>query len=179
MKKFLVLGLMMALVGTALGQKIPPANWNHSLNKSEVKVGEEVEVIFKTVVPKGYHIYSNDYGDCPPVKAKFIWDKDASYQLVGSAKAIGSHHYEDDIFECEVADFEGQAEFRQKIKIQSANPKMTGILEYQMCTDDGMCVLFEYEYDIKVSVLGESSTPKVETPKVETKKDPYSRTRDF
>ena len=172
MKKFLVLGLMMALVGTALGQKIPPANWNHSLNKSEVKVGEEVEVIFKTVVPKGYHIYSNDYGDCPPVKAKFIWDKDASYQLVGGAKAIGSHHYEDDIFECEVADFEGQAEFRQKIKIQSANPKMTGILEYQMCTDDGMCVLFEYEYDIKVSVLGESSTPKVETPKVETKKDP-------
>lgn len=149
MKKYVILGLTLIVSAVVFGQKIPPANWSHKVDKKEVKTGDIIEVTFTTPVPKGYHIYSNDYGDCPPVKAKFVWDKHASYEVVGEAKAIGSHHYEDDIFECEVADFEGKAEFRQKIKVQSANPKISGILEYQMCTDDGMCVLFEYEYDVK------------------------------
>lgn len=155
MKKFLILGLTMLMASVVFGQKIPPADWGNSVDKKEVSVGDVVEVTFKAAVPKGYHIYSNDYGDCPPVKAKFVWDKDASYELIGKAKAIGSHHYTDEIFECEVADFEGKAEFRQKVKILTASPKITGILEYQMCTDDGMCVLFEYEYDVKgIEVLG-------------------------
>ncbi len=178
MKKYVILGLTLIVSAVVFGQKIPPANWSHKVDKKEVKTGDIIEVTFTTPVPKGYHIYSNDYGDCPPVKAKFVWDKHASYEVVGEAKAIGSHHYEDDIFECEVADFEGKAEFRQKIKVQSANPKISGILEYQMCTDDGMCVLFEYEYDVKgLQVSGASlqqeapKEEKIPTEKEESVKD--------
>ncbi len=178
MKKYVILGLTLMISAVVFGQKIPPANWSHKVDKKEVKTGDIIEVTFTTPVPKGYHIYSNDYGDCPPVKAKFVWDKHVSYEVIGEAKAIGSHHYEDDIFECEVADFEGKAEFRQKIKVQSANPKISGILEYQMCTDDGMCVLFEYEYDVKgLQVSGASlqqEAPKEEktpTEKEESVKD--------
>jgi len=167
MKKYLILGLTLLISAVVFGQKIPPANWSHKVDKKEVKTGDIIEVTFTTPVPKGYHIYSNDYGDCPPVKAKFVWDKDASYEVIGTAKAIGSHHYEDDIFECEVADFEGKAEFCQKLKVRSANPKISGILEYQMCTDDGMCVLFEYEYNVKgLQVSGAS--PQQEMPKEQT-----------
>ena len=155
MKKYLILGLTLMISAVVFGQKIPPANWGNTIDKKELTVGDIVEVTFKTDVPKGFHIYSNDYGDCPPIKAKFVWDKSATYELVGGAKPIGSHHYTDDIFDCEVADFENKAEFRQKIKVLSANPKISGILEYQMCTDDGMCVLFEYEYDVKgINVSG-------------------------
>jgi thiol:disulfide interchange protein DsbD len=184
MKKFLVLGLTMLLASIVFGQKIPPANWGHTLNKTEVSVGDVIEVTFKTVVPKGYHIYSNDYGDCPPRKSVFTYDKNASYELVGGANPIGYHHYEDDIFECEVADFEEKAEFRQKIKILSASPKITGLLEYQMCTADGSCVLFEYEYNIKGLEVGGAATavpvkeelnkkeePKKENPVKETALD--------
>lgn len=173
MKKYLVLGLTMLLASVVLGQKIPPANWENSIEKTDVSKGDIVEITFKTNVPKGYHIYSNDYGDCPPVKAKFLWDKDASYELVGGAKPIGSHRYTDDVFDCEVADFEGKAEFRQKIKVLSANPKIAGILEYQMCTDDGMCVLFEYEYDVKgIKVSGVADNAAVES------NEPDNRTND-
>lgn len=146
--------LAMVVSVAVFGQKIPAANWNHTVDKTTLNVGDEIEVIFKTDIPDGYHIYSNDYGDCPPVKAKFNWDKSPTFKLIGTAKPIGSHHYTDEIFECEVADFEKKAEFRQKIKVLNPNPKITGLLEYQMCTDDGMCVLFEYEYevsDLKVS----------------------------
>lgn len=160
MKKILFLGLTILLTSIVYGQKVPAAEWSTSVNKKEISIGDIITVIYKTDIPKGYHIYSNDYGDCPPVKAKFVWDKNASYQLVGQAKPIGSHHYTDEIFECEVADFENQAEFRQQIKILSPKPNITGVLEYQMCTDDGMCVLFEYEYsvkDLRVSGVGKIS----------------------
>jgi thiol:disulfide interchange protein DsbD len=152
------------------GQKIAPAKWSHKIDKQEVSVGDIIEVTFKTDVPKGNHIYSNDYGNCPPVKAVFTYDKDASFELVGGAKPIGSHHYIDEVFECEVADFEGKAEFRQKIKVLSANPKIVGLLEYQMCTADGSCVLFEYDYEVnglKVNSGGNGDPVKVKPTDVE------------
>ena len=149
MKRHLILGLTLCMSALVFGQKIPAAKWGNTISKTVVKVGDVVEVVFKTDVPKGYHIYSNDYGDCPPQKAKFSWDKDASYALLGEAKPVGSHHYTDDVFDCEVADFEGKAEFRQKLKVLATSPRISGILEYQMCTNDGMCVLFEYEYNVK------------------------------
>ncbi len=142
------LGLL--LVATSVfGQKVPSANWSYTIDKTEAKVGDKIEVTFTTPIPEGYHIYSNDYGDCPPLKAVFNYTQNSSFELLGEAKAVGSHHYIDDIFECEVADFEKKAEFRQQIKLRSSNPDIVGVLEYQMCTSDGMCVLFEYEFKIE------------------------------
>ena len=163
MRKYVFLISLVLTSFLVFGQKIPPANWSYSLSQNEVKIGDIVEVTFTSPVPEGYHIYSNDYGDCPPVKAKFIYTSHSSYKLIGEAKAIGSHHYIDDIFECEVADFENKAEFRQQIQILKPDPKISGILEYQMCTSDGMCVLFDYEFVInKMKVLANQTNSKSE-----------------
>ena len=161
------LGLL--LVATSVfGQKVPSANWSYTIDKTEAKVGDKIEVTFTTPIPEGYHIYSNDYGDCPPLKAVFNYTQNSSFELLGEAKAVGSHHYIDDIFECEVADFEKKAEFRQQIKLRSSNPDIVGVLEYQMCTSDGMCVLFEYEFKIEgLRVSGKSvEEPKPTEPEI-------------
>ena len=179
MRKYLFLLGLFFLASSVFGQKVPSADWSYAITESNVKVDDVIEVIFTTPIPEGYHIYSNDYGDCPPVKAHFTYNQNSSFDLVGDAKAIGSHHYIDDIFECEVADFENKAEFRQQIKLLSSNPNIKGVLEYQMCTSDGMCVLFEYDFRIDgLSVSGESlvsekkptevkPNPIVKDPKVE------------
>ena len=161
------LGLL--LVATSVfGQKVPSANWSYTIDKTEAKVGDKIEVIFTTPIPEGYHIYSNDYGDCPPLKAVFNYTQNSSFELLGEAKAVGSHHYIDDVFECEVADFEKKAEFRQQIKLRSSNPDIVGVLEYQMCTSHGMCVLFEYEFKIEgLRVSGKSvEQPKPTEPEI-------------
>jgi thiol:disulfide interchange protein DsbD len=161
------LGLL--LVATSVfGQKVPSANWSYTIDKTEAKVGDKLEVTFTTPIPEGYHIYSNDYGDCPPLKAVFNYTQNSSFELLGEAKAVGSHHYIDDIFECEVADFEKKAEFTQQIKLHSLNPDIVGVLEYQMCTSDGMCVLFEYEFKIEgLRVSGKSvEQPKPTEPEI-------------
>lgn len=174
MKKFLALVFMLLSVASVFGQNVPPADWKHTVPGKEIKAGDVVEVVFKAAIPEGMHIYSNDYGDCPPIKAKFIYDESATYQLVGGAVPIGSHKYIDDVFECEVADFENNAEFRQKIKVLSSNPKIKGVLEYQMCTADGMCVQHEYIFDLKgFNVIKSTNTPEVlETPEVVDEDEP-------
>ena len=108
MRKYLFLFGLFFLASAVFGQKVPSANWSYTITNSNVKVGDAIEVVFTTSIPEGYHIYSNDYGDCPPVKAAFTYNQNSSFELVGSAKAIGSHHYVDEIFECEVADFENK-----------------------------------------------------------------------
>lgn len=161
--------LVLLLVATSVfGQKVPSANWSYTIDKTEAKVGDKIEVTFTTPIPEGYHIYSNDYGDCPPLKAVFNYTQNSSFELLGEAKAVGSHHYIDDIFECEVADFEKKAEFTQQIKLHSLNPDIVGVLEYQMCTSDGMCVLFEYEFKIEgLRVSGKSvEQPKPTEPEI-------------
>lgn len=164
MRKLLFLILTVASTVMLWGQNVPPANWGHTVNKKELKAGEIVEVVFKTNIPDGMHIYSNDYGDCPPIKANFIFDEHGSFELVGGAVPIGSHKYVDDIFDCEVADFEKKAEFRQKIKVLSADPVIKGILEYQMCTEDGMCVQHEYDFSVTGLKVSGGAVQVIEAP---------------
>ena len=163
MKKFLILFLTISFSVLVFAQNVPPAKWSHKVSQKEVKVGDVIEVVYKAVIPAGMHVYSNDYGDCPPQKARFLFEENNTYELVGKPKPIGSHHYIDDVFECEVADFENNAEFRQKIKILSASPKIEGILEYQMCTADGMCVQHEYEYTVEgFKTIASATDPVIE-----------------
>jgi thiol:disulfide interchange protein DsbD len=154
--RLLAVSFSIILSVQGFSQKVPPADWSHKLDKTTVTTGDVITATFTTDIPDGYHIYSNDFSeDCPPQKAKFIFDSHPSFELVGKAKPIGTHRYLDDVFECEVSDFEKRAEFRQKIKVLTKDPTITGILEYQMCTSDGMCVLFEYEFDLSgITVTG-------------------------
>jgi thiol:disulfide interchange protein DsbD len=172
MKKYLILGLTLLVSAKVFGQKILPAKWSHTIDKTEVYVGDIIEVTFTTVVPKTFHIYSNkfDYTDCGPQKTTFDYELSGS-QLVGKAKAIGTHTYSDEIWEMvcgegKISDFKDKAEFRQKIKILSKDPKIEGVMDYQMCTEAGMCVVFEYPFEISgLNVSGAATDPVVDTPK--------------
>lgn len=165
------LTLLIIFAFNATAQNIPPAKWGVKAAVTEAKIGDVVELIFTTAIPNGIHIYANDY-NCDPVMAELILDKNPAVAAQGKPKALGAHRYEDDVFGCEVNEWKKKADFRQKIKILSANPTVTGILEYQMCTDDGSCVLHEFEFKvpIKTKVSAEIIIPEVDTnqPKVES-----------
>lgn len=145
---FVLLGVLF-LQTPSTAQIIPPADWSYEIPVKDVKVGDETEVVFRAIIPETFHVYSNNY-DCEfgPLPSEFKFEEHPSFQVVGLAKAIGDHKYFDDIFNCDLADFSKTAEFRQKIKILSKDPVIQGVLEYQMCTEEGQCVLQEYEFNI-------------------------------
>ena len=160
---FVLVGLLFAQL-FSFGQNIPPAEWSHDFPKKEYKVGDEVEITFKAIIPGNYHIYSNDYVcEFGPLPSEFIFEENASFSAGGKAVPIGAHKFFDDIFKCDLTDFKGTAEFRQKIKVLSPDPVVKGRLDYQMCTDDGFCVLHKYNFSLEgLQVSGKAAEPVVE-----------------
>lgn len=173
---FFLAGL--TFLSSAQPQMIPPANWTLSIDSENINIGDEVTLIFKTPIKEGFHIYSNDYGNCPPKKALFEFETNESYELLSKQPLpVGSHKYIDEIFECEVADFSKKAEFRQKIKVKSNPLVIKGILYYQMC-NDGACVDHEFEFSKSIKVSSGSAkasgagktSPSPDNPKENDKK---------
>jgi thiol:disulfide interchange protein DsbD len=150
-------GFLFLLLLTGLfesyAQMVLPAKWSVKTSVAETKVGETIELIFTTGIPGHNHIYANEY-KCDPLMVELIIKKNNSFEIVGKPKAVGVHRYVDDVFNCEVSEWREKAELRQKFKILKPNPTISGVLEYQMCTEEGQCVQFEYEFDVPIKATG-------------------------
>lgn len=163
------------------GQVLQPAKLTASLSKTDLKVGDEVDVILTAAIDDGWYIYTLGFDSlCGPNLVEIKLKKNASFELVGKLRAIDDHKKFDEIFECDVRIFDKSGgQFRQTIKILSTSPKISGEYEGQVCTKlDGRCIIYDGDFDIKnVKVKGASIAPQddpepqvEETPKVESPK---------
>lgn len=151
---------------------IEPVKWSQKFSKQDLKIGDEVEIIFTAPLIKDHHIYSNDFAtDCPPQKAAFTYEVKTGLEIKGKPKAIGTRRYIDEIFDCEVADFEKMAEFRQKIKITENIIKLGGVLDYQICNDES-CLSFKDKFLVASKAKGQKidNVGTIETPESIEKK---------
>ena len=167
-KNFIALALSICAL-TASAQILHPAKWSTSVSANEAKIGDEISLIFKASIDNNWYMYSSEFVcEDGPIKTSFAFKTNTSYKLIGKIEPIGAIDKHDDIFECDIKIFKKHAEFRQKIKILSADLKIEGEYEYQVCTDlDGKCIPFNEEFvfnDIKVSGLSKSKEPE---PKME------------
>jgi thiol:disulfide interchange protein DsbD len=160
--------LMMVFSGLSFGQVIEPTKWEVEFSKKDVKVGDEVDVVFKATIDKTWHVYSNDFDpDLGPILITFEFAANSSYERVGEVKPINAHKKYDDIWEGEVSYFENEGEMRQTIKVKELPLHVAGTFEYQTCSDEtGQCVMGDDEFDLKIGdvketvVVAEASTPE-------------------
>lgn len=113
-------------------------------------------MIFTVTIDDNWYTYANDFDpDCGPLLTTLHLKADASFKPIGTFRAINSKIKHDKVFDCDVKIFTGKGEFRQKIKVVSAQLKVSGTLDGQSCTDlDGKCIPFDEEFsftDIVVS----------------------------
>lgn len=138
--------LFLLLISFSLrAQVLQPAKMVAVTPANQLKVGDEVELVFKATIDKDWYIYSVDFdADCGPIPLAITLVKNAGYELVGDLKAIHDKEKHDKIFDCDVRIFIGTGEFRQKIRILSPDVKLSGSYEGQVCSEtEGKCVLFE------------------------------------
>ncbi|MFD2034363.1 cytochrome c biogenesis protein CcdA [Belliella marina] len=154
-KSSLVLSLFVFLSSSAIAQMISPPNWSIQLSQKDIKVGDEVKLVFKAQIPIDWYIYSNDFDpDLGPMLTELQLEdkKSTGFTLVGKLKAINPKKKFDETWEGDVTYFEGSGSFEQTIKITSENINIEGFLSYQMCTDvTGQCVPFEEDFTIKAT----------------------------
>ena len=150
MRKTAFLLVLTMFSSLALAQFKQTTTWDFDASKKEVKVGDEVELIFKVSVIDDWHIYSSDLGeDIGPMPTEINFEDIQGFELTGPLVPINPKKKYDDIWEAEVTYFEKEGEFRQKIKITSTHPVIKGTLDFQTCTDvDGQCIPGDQDFSI-------------------------------
>jgi thiol:disulfide interchange protein len=150
-KRLVSTSLFLLLISaSAFAQILTPTKWTWQPSSSSVKVGDEIDLIFKATIEKDWYIYANDFDpDCGPMHTTVMLNPDASFKVIGTLKAINPTPKHDEIFDCDVKIYKGTAEFRQKIKVLSGNLKLSGIYEGQVCTEvEGKCIPFDGEFTV-------------------------------
>ena len=147
-----IISTLLLVVITFIGQAqiLQPAKWSYDVSTSKLEVGQEVDLIFNVKIDDKWYLYSSDFDpECGPIVTTFSFEQHPSYSLSGEIKPIGAKSKIDDIFECEYRYFRKSAEFRQTIKILTAQLNIKGTYDYQVCTDvDGKCITFDDEFDL-------------------------------
>jgi thiol:disulfide interchange protein DsbD len=153
-------------------QILKPATWTYSFSKKEVKVNEQVDLVFETKIDKDWYLYSTDFDpDLGPTITTFSFTPHSSFELVGKIKPIGSKKKYDELWEGEITYFDDKALFRQTIKVKEKDLEIKGSVDYQVCTDvDGKCIPFEEEFVFTGIVVTSTTKPAI-IPKDEEKED--------
>lgn len=169
MKQLLFVFASLFIINNLHAQILEPSSWEESTSKVEVEVGEEIDLIFTATIDKDWYLYSSDFDpDCGPIVTSFTFEENDSYELVNDLRAIDPITKFDEIFECEVKIFKGTGEFRQTVKVLSADFNVSGSYNFQVCSEEtGQCIPFEYDFsftDIKVSGGEETAIEKETDP---------------
>ncbi|NUM30875.1 MAG: thioredoxin family protein [Bacteroidetes bacterium] len=118
-----------------------PVKWKVKFDKSKINEGDEVMLILYGELEGNQHMYANDF-NCDPIPFQLIFNKNNTFKIIGLPKSIGARKYVDEIFGCEVKDFEKKVEIHQKLKILKKNPVLKLVIDYQTCTES-MCLSFK------------------------------------
>jgi len=140
MKKLLTLTVALVLAIGAYGQIEAPVKWSYAAKRTSAT---EAVVFLKATIQPGWHIYSLNVKPGGPIKTSFTFEKSKDYTLVGKTiepKPIAKF---EKTFKMNVAYFEKEVIFQQKIKLKTANATtFKGEVEYEVC-NDLKCVLPE------------------------------------
>ncbi len=165
MKHFTLRVLIVLLFASvaSYGQIRRPAKWTYEVSKTSAKVGDQIELIFKTTIDDGWHMYSSDFDpDCGPLPTEMTFPDAKNFELVGNLVAINATETTDPNFpDCKVIRiFRKHAEFRQKIKITGSPLSIAVQISFQVCTDiDGTCVSLQQDFTIDNISVAAGSIP--------------------
>lgn len=144
----------------AQAQIIAPPKWTISIEPTNLVQGEEATLVFEAQIPIGWYIYANDFDpNLGPILATLKLDISEVYVLKGDFTAIDSKKKYEDIWEGEVKYFMGKGRFEQTFIPKTANGRITGFIEYQMCSDlTGQCINYEEDFELTFTASENKTT---------------------
>jgi thiol:disulfide interchange protein len=145
--------LLLAVLLTPIlvhAQLVKPPVWNIRLEGKDLTVGKPATVVMEAQIPMGWYVYSNDFDkSLGPLLTEFVAAKSSDFSLAGKLQAIQPKKKYDEVWEGDVTYFMGKGRFEQPLTLLVTSGKVTGSLEYQMCSDlTGQCI--NYELDIEL-----------------------------
>ncbi|SFG48204.1 thiol:disulfide interchange protein DsbD [Algoriphagus hitonicola] len=155
----LILASILLLSPKLEAQIISPPEWKVSLSPEKPRIGEKTTLIFEAKIPASWYVYGTDFDpDLGPLITTLILEESDSFSLEGTLKEVDAKKKYDEVWKGDITYFTEEGVFEQEILIKNSGT-ITGVLEYQMCTDlTGQCI--NYEEDISFSF---TTSPSEET----------------
>jgi thiol:disulfide interchange protein DsbD len=158
--------LLLAVLLTPIlvhAQLVKPPVWNIRLESKDLTVGKPATVVMEAQIPMGWYVYSNDFDkSLGPLLTEFVPTMSSDFSLAGKLQAIQPKKKYDEVWEGDVTYFIGKGRFEQPLTLLVTSGKVTGSLEYQMCSDlTGQCI--NYELDIELPFTAKESPAVAES----------------
>jgi thiol:disulfide interchange protein DsbD len=142
------------LTGSAvlLAQMKIPVSWSYSTKKLS---DCEFELVFTAKMDPTWHLYSQVPTEDGPLPTVFNFTKSPSYQLVGKTSEPKPISKPEPAFDNAVINyFEGQAVFKQKIKVlRDGDLSIKGTIDGMTC-NEGQCIPFSPAFDFEFRIPG-------------------------
>ena len=135
MKQFRFLIILLLLSVTASAQIVNPVHWSW---KAEHIKDDEYILVITGLIDTPWHGYSQtisaDGPNGSPIPTSFNFEKNPDFELVGKVSEGGPNVKEhmDEVFQINIKTFEGQAIFKQKIKLKKPTV-VKGSVEFMVC----------------------------------------------
>ncbi|MCG8476564.1 MAG: thioredoxin family protein [Cytophagales bacterium] len=145
-----------------------PSHWSFSTEPQTAKAGEEVKLIFTAKIEPKWYLYSSDFDpELGPMVTTFKFDLNDTYELIGKVVPVNPKKKYDDLWGGEYTYFKKEGKFIQKVKVLKDNPKIKGIVEGQVCSDEnGQCIPFEKDFVFSLNAKGKNPAQSQTTPSV-------------
>jgi thiol:disulfide interchange protein DsbD len=127
-----------------------PVKWNYSVKKT---ADCEYELIFTATMENGWHLYSQIPTEDGPLPTVFIFDKSASYKLVGKTIEPKPISLPEPAFNNAIINyFEKSVSFKQKIKsLTDGSITIKGNIEGMTC-NEAQCIPFTPPFDFEFKI---------------------------
>jgi thiol:disulfide interchange protein len=155
--------ILVALAGNAAAQILKPASWSYVIAQKEVKANDQIDLVFNVKIDKDWYLYSTDFDpDLGPMVTTFNFKADKSYELVGKIKPVHAKKKHSELWGGEYTYFVKTAQFIQTVRVLDENFKITGDVEYQVCTEvDGKCIPFDQDFTFSEQILATNAVVNV------------------
>ncbi|RZL39340.1 MAG: sugar transporter [Pedobacter sp.] len=131
MKKHILLLLFISIAYSVNAQIVKPITWSYFVQK---KTKTEAILHIKAKLDKGWHVYAQNIKS-EPMRLKFNYLPSKDFVIIGKTlqpKPIIKH---DDVIKMELAYFEKEVVFVQKIKLNKATALITVKVEFMVCNE--------------------------------------------
>ncbi len=161
MKKITFLFTLILAVITATGQIVNPTKWEFN----SVQNGNEVDLIFKASIEKGWHLYDTYLPEGGPIATAFVFADSTLFDFIGELqKNPQPEIHFDPTFQMKVGYFNTEATLTQKIRLKSSEQvEIKGYVLFMSCNDENCTPPEESPFSFVFNKTDNNTVSAVET----------------
>lgn len=148
MKKYSFTIFFVLIYFLSFAQILDPVHWTYTAKHLS---GNNYELTFTAKIDEGFHIFSQSLPEnATPMPTVISFSETKDFELVGKTVESGKWSEMEDWDKTKLKIFEGEATFKQNIKMINKNNIVKGTISFMKCDHEKCLPPEDIDYEIKL-----------------------------